>query len=105
MGDAAVLLRLALGETDLHAVSLELDPAAVRIDVRLVEPELARVERTAGLEVSHLVPDGRQSARPGSSRNALTSRRNSAAVAPSIARWSHVRVSSIRGRTTGWPST
>src|SRR5712691_5032987 len=101
MSDAAVFLRLALCEADLHSVALELRPGAIAVHIRLLEPELVLVERTSCLEVADVVPDRRHSARPGSSRKFLTSRRNSAPVAPSIARWSQVRVNSSRGRTAG----
>src|SRR5437588_322722 len=57
-------------------------PAAVRVHVGLGKTELVRVERTPRFEVADVVPDWSHNARPGSSRNALTSRRNSAPVAP-----------------------
>src|SRR5262249_51279269 len=103
--DAAVLLRLPLGEPDLHRAALELRPPVVGIEERLREAELVPVERAAPVEVPHVVPDGHYRARPGSSRNCFTVARNSAPVAPSTARWSHVSVSSMRGRTAGCPST
>src|SRR5262249_54231394 len=103
--DAAVLLRLPLGEPDLHRAALELRPPVVGIEERLREAELVPVERAAPVEVPHVVPDGHYRARPGSSRSCFTVARNSAPVAPSTARWSHVSVSSMRGRTAGCPST
>jgi hypothetical protein len=84
--NSGILLRLALGEADLHSVAFELQPAAVGIDVGLFETQLARIEGAAGLEVADLVPDGSQRASPGSSRKVFRSRRNSAPVAPSTAR-------------------
>src|SRR5512132_2894767 len=105
MRDAAVLLWLTLGQADFRAVPFELRPAVGRIEVCHLEAELLRVEGAGGVEIADVVPDRCHKASPGSSRKAFTSRRNSAPVAPSTARWSHVRVSSILGRTTTSPST
>src|SRR5918992_164963 len=99
----AALLRLALRERDLHPAALEARPAAVGVEVRLGEGEHVAVERAAPVEVANVVPDDRaraHSASPGSSRNAFTVPRNSDATAPSTARWSHVSVIVIVGRTT-----
>ena len=85
-GDASVLLRLALRDRDVHLSALELRPAAFVVDVRLLEAELAGVERASRLEVADVVPDADHSASPGSSRSVFTFRRNSAALAPSAAR-------------------
>src|SRR5262249_10820865 len=100
--DRPIRDRLAFGECDLHPAALELGP--VPVGDRLGEAELARVERTRGVEVPDAVPDARQSARPGSSSRFFSSRRNSAAFAPSTARWSQVRVIAISGRATKPPS-
>src|SRR6266508_2011362 len=104
MRDAAVLIWLPFGQRNLHPVTFEFRPRALSIDVRLGEAQLGRVEGSPRVEVAHLVPDRCHKASPGSSRKAFTSRRNSAPVAPSTARWSQVRVSSILGRTTTSPS-
>src|SRR5687767_7204572 len=97
------LLRLAGRQRDLHAASLELRPAVGRVEHQLREAEAVAVEPARRVEVAHRVPD-RHSARPGSSRNALTSSRNRAPSAPSTVRWSHVSVTVIVGRTTTSPS-
>src|SRR4051812_1102661 len=99
------LLRLPLGERDLHRPALEPGPAAVPVDVRLLEAELVAVEGAAGVEIPHSVPDGHlYNASAGSSRKVLTVRRKSAASAPSTARWSTVSVRVSIGRTTTCPS-
>src|SRR5581483_992543 len=100
----AVRIRLALDDRDPHAVPLELRPLVLEIHVRLLEPEHAAVEVASGLEVADVVPDAHQSARAGSSRKLFRVRRNSAAGAPSTARWSTVSESVSTGRATTCPS-
>src|SRR5206468_9487166 len=96
-GDAAVLLRVALGDRDVDPIAVQLRPARVVVDERLGEAKLLRIERAPGVEILDLVPDLHQSISPGSSRNALTVPRNCAAVAPSRDRWSQVSVIVIFG--------
>src|SRR5918994_6336438 len=97
------LLRLASRQRDLHPTSLQLRPALARVEHQLGEAQPVAVELPRRVEVAHGVPD-RQSARPGSSRNALTSSRNRAPSAPSTVRWSQVSVTVIIGRTATSPS-
>src|SRR2546428_241611 len=87
LGPGRGRLRPAFGEAILHPAALELHPGPVRVDIGFGETQLPGVERAARLEIPDLVPNrGHYRARPGSSRNAFTSRRNSAPVAPSTAR-------------------
>src|SRR6476659_930860 len=108
-GDTGFVLlgRRALGDRDLHLAALEPRPAPLLVEVGLLEAELFGVEDARRLQVSHLVPDldGAHSIKPGSSRNALTVRRKSAAVAPSRVRWSQVSVIVISGRASKPPSS
>src|SRR5436305_4176984 len=101
VGDDAVVTRDAFGEPDLHRAVLQVRPALVEVDGVLLEAERLAVEASRLVEVAHVVPDaGRhQRARPGSCSIALTVFRNSAPVAPSTARWSHVIVIVMTGRT------
>ena len=77
---------------DLHLAALEPRPALLPVDERLLEAERLAVERAAGVEVAHAVPDGHQSASAGLSTSCFSVRRKSAPTAPSIARWSQVSV-------------
>src|SRR5437763_16701055 len=81
-------------------------PALAEVDRRLLEAEGLAIETPRRVEVADVVPDlrGHQSARPGSSRNVFTVLRNSAPVAPSTARWSHVSVRISSGTTRSSPS-
>ena len=54
---AAVGLRLAPREADLHLAVPELGPAARSIEVRLGEAKRLAVEAAARVEVAHVVPD------------------------------------------------
>ena len=67
MGDRAVLLRLALGDTDLHLAVLEVRPAFVEVDGGLLEPESVAIEAPRALEISDVIPDrrGHQARAPG----------------------------------------
>ena len=105
-GEDGVLVHLVLplGERDLGAAVDEPRPAVGLVHVRLLEAERPAVERPGCVEVLDAEPDRRHRARPGSSRNCLTVRRNSDAVAPSTVRWSQVSVSSRTGRETTSPS-
>src|SRR4029079_19779716 len=98
----AALLRLALGERDLHLPALEPGPPRLPVDERLLEPQRLAVERASRVEVAHAVPDG-HSARAGLSTSCFSVRRKSAPTAPSIARWSHVSVNVISGLATNAP--
>src|SRR4051812_41845604 len=86
--DTGLFLRFALRDRDLHLAAHEPRPAALLVQVGLHEAKLAGVEGSAGVEVTHVVPDLDRvhSIRPGSSRKALTVLRKSAAVAPSSER-------------------
>ena len=53
----AAVLRLLLGECDLHRSALELGPAAGLVEVRLLEAELARVPLARSVEVADAVPN------------------------------------------------
>src|SRR4029079_16702138 len=92
----AALLRLALGERDLHLPALEPGPPRLPVDERLLEPERLAVDRASRVEIAHAVPDC-HSARAGLSTSCFSVLRKSAQRAPSIARWSHVRVIVIVG--------
>src|SRR5919204_498924 len=54
---AAVLLRLAPREADLHVAAPEPRPAALGVEVRLGEAERVAVEAAPGVQVAHVVPD------------------------------------------------
>src|SRR5262249_14523021 len=97
---AGLPLRLTFRDRDLHLAVHQPRPAAFLVDERFREAELVCVEGTAGLEVANVIPDlnGAHSIRPGSSRNALTGRRKSAAVAPSRAGWAPGGVVRLSGR-------
>ena len=59
VGDAARLVRLALGERDLHPAVREPRPAVVEVDEDLLEAEHVAVEGARRVEVAHPVPDRR----------------------------------------------
>src|SRR5919206_4506948 len=59
--DAAVLLRLALREADLHLASAELRPAALGVEVGLREAEDVAVEPAGHVSGPHVAPDSRLS--------------------------------------------
>src|SRR6266511_4320124 len=79
-GGLGVALELAVGDGDLHAVSLEPDPAILLVEVHHLEVQLARVEGSCRLEIAD-------------------------AVAPSTERWSTVSVRSILGWISSSPSS
>jgi len=54
--DAAVL-GLAFCETDFHPAPREARPAAVRVEVRLLEAKRVAVEPAPRLQVANVVPD------------------------------------------------
>ena len=66
--DDAVVLRLALGEPDLHRASLDVRPALLEVDGALLEPERLAVEASGGVEVADVVPDGRRHHRDATRR-------------------------------------
>src|SRR5579884_376283 len=110
--NAAVRVGLADREADLHRPVHELRPPSRTVERDLGKAELVAIEPARRVELAHVVPDGharnpnaRHRASPGSSSDAVSVCRNSAPVAPSTARWSHVSVIVIVGRTTGAPST
>ena len=87
-GEDGLLVHFVLpfGDRDLGAPADEPRPAVGLVHVGLVEPERAAVERPGRVEIPDAEPDRHYKARPGSSRNCLTVRRNSDAVAPSTVR-------------------
>src|SRR5206468_2137543 len=64
----AALFRITLGDRDLHASALHLRPAAVGVEVRLGETELAGVEAARVVDAADAVPD------PGRHEDDVTAR-------------------------------
>src|SRR5207249_215311 len=106
-GNAALLVRLPFAQIHLGISVTEEGPAPLLVELLLLEPQRLDEERATRVEVADAVPDHSflHSISPGSSRNALRSSRNSAAGAPSTARWSHVSVAVMTFLATSSPAT